>query len=136
LIDKEINMFKFFLFFTLIFFGCASPYQLTVDDYMAAYPRISLGQPKQEVIGILKPSQKRLSNSEIKQSDMYKKEGVLVEILYFRSGWNSDGLTTDDEFTPYVFNDGKLVAVGWQTIGGAKSQGQASDTHSTTVVVY
>jgi hypothetical protein len=63
---------------------------------------------------------------------MYKKEGILVDILYFRSGWNSDGLTTDDEFTPYIFNDGKLVAVGWQFIGGKKSQGQSSDT----IIIY
>jgi len=68
---------------------------------------------------------------------MYKKEGVLVEILYFRSGWQSDGLTTDDEFTPYLFNDGKLVAVGWAVLGGAKSHGQTTpqtNIHTTTVV--
>ncbi len=44
------------------------------------------------------------------------------------------GFVTDDEFTPYIFNDGKLVAVGWQTLGGIKSQGQAKDV--TTVIVY
>ena len=80
-------MFKSFVFAILLFFfGCASPYQLTVDDYMAAYPKISLGQSKQKIIEILTPSQKRLSSSEIKQPDIYKKEGVLVEILYFRRG--------------------------------------------------
>jgi len=126
---------RIFLALLIFLSGCAgSPYQLTVDDYMAAYPKISLGMTKQEVARILTPSQIRLSSSEIKQPDMYKKEGVMVDILYFRSGWNSDGLTTDDEFTPYVFNDGKLVAVGWQFIGGAKSQGQSRD--STTVIVY
>ena len=95
--------------------GCAttSPYQLTVDDYMLAAPKVSLGMSKAQVIEILQPSQFRLKSTEIKQPDMYKKDGVLVEILYFRSGWQSDGLTTDDEFTPYLFNDGELVAVGW-----------------------
>jgi len=117
-----------------ILVGCASPYQLTVDDYVKVYPRISLGMPKEDVVKILTPSQKRLSSSEIKQSDMYKKNGVRVDIIYFRSGWNPDGLTTDDEFTPYIFNDEKLVAVGWQTLGGTKSQGQAKDV--TTVIVY
>ena len=69
--------------------GCVSPYQATVDDYITAYPNINLGMSKLEVQAILNPSQSRLSNTEIKQSDRYMKEGVVVEILYFRSGWNS-----------------------------------------------
>jgi hypothetical protein len=67
---------------------------------------------------------------------MYKKDGTLVEILYFRSGWQPDGLTTDDEFTPYLFNDGELVAVGWAILGGPKTQGQAppeTNVHTTTI---
>lgn len=119
--------------------GCAiplSPYQSTVDDYVAIAPSVELGMTKNEVVDMLSPSQRRLGNTEIKQPDIYSKDGVKVEILYFRSGWQSDGLTTDDEFTPYLFNDGKLVAVGWATLGGAKSQGQASsDTHVTVTNV-
>ncbi len=129
------------LLFPILLMLCAcSPYQLTVDDYMMAAPQISLGMGKQEVVSILQPSQKRLRNTQIKQPDMYTKNGVSVEILYFRSGWQSDGLTTDDEFTPYIFNDGKLVAVGWAVLGGAKSQGQARSSTSVNVtnktVVY
>jgi hypothetical protein len=117
--------------------GCASPFKLTVDDYMLSSPKVRLGMTKNDVIVILQPSQKRLSNTQIKQPDVYKKDGVLVEILYFRSGWQSDGLTTDDEFTPYLFNDGKLVAIGWAILGGAKSQGQATpqtNVHTTTII--
>lgn len=122
------------------FAGCASmvpPYQLTVDDYVAAAPKVSLGMTKPQVVEILQPSQIRLRNTEIKQPEMYTKDGVLVEILYFRSGWQQDGITTDDEFTPYLFNDGKLVAVGWAILGGAKSQGQArpqTNVNTTTIV--
>lgn len=115
---------------TLMVFGCATSWELTVDDYMKAAPQISLGDTKEKVISILQPTQRRLRNTEIKQLDKYMKVGVLVEILYFRSGWQSDGITTDDEFTPYIFNDGKLVAIGWQYIGGPKSQGQASDDNT------
>jgi len=125
----------------LIISGCAtratSPYQLTVDDYMQAAPRVSLDMTKSQVVTILQPSQRRLKNTEIKQPDMYKKDGVLVEILYFRSGWQSDGLTTDDEFTPYLFNNGNLVAIGWAVLGGARSQGQTTsqtNVNTTTVV--
>ena len=123
------------LLLTLILMGCApSRYQLTIDEYVAAAPRVSLGMSKEEVKEILNPSQQRLKNTEIKHSDIYDKEGVLVEILYFRSGWQHDGLTTDDEFTPYLFNDDKLVAVGWAVLGGPKSQGQA--TSDTKVITH
>jgi hypothetical protein len=107
--------------------GCASKWELTINDYMEAADKVNLGDSKEKVLSLLQPTQKRLDTIEIKQSDKYMKDGVLVEIIYFRSGWQSDGLITDDEFTPYVFNDGKLVAIGWQYIGGPKSQGQASD---------
>jgi hypothetical protein len=118
------------LLLVFILIGCApSRFQVTVDEYVAAAPKVSLGMSKEQVIEILKPSQQGLKNTEIKHPDIYEKDGVLVEILYFRSGWQDDGLTTDDEFTPYLFNDGKLVAVGWAVLGGPKSQGQAtSDT--------
>lgn len=127
---------------TMLLLGCAgrgpSYYQLTVDDYVAAAPQVHLDMSKAEVVEIMQPSQGRLKNTDIKQPDMYRKAGVLVEIIYFRSGWQADGITTDDEFTPYLFNDGKLVAVGWATLGGPRSQGQAiSETHIyTTIPIY
>ena len=120
--------------------GCVSPYKATVDDYLLAYENVVLGMSVKEVKEILEPSQRRLSSTEIKLSDKYEKEGVLVEIHYFRSGWQSDGIITDDEFTPYLFNDGKLVAIGWQILGGAKSQGQVvprvNNSSNTTVIIY
>ncbi|MEA1884020.1 MAG: DUF3192 domain-containing protein [Thermotogota bacterium] len=88
---------------------------------------------KQQVLEILAPTQRRLTNTEIKHPDRYIKDGVNVEILYFRSGWQPDGLTTDDEFTPYLFNNGKLVAIGWVTLGGPKSQGRATSTTNISI---
>lgn len=114
----------------VILLGCVgrgnSRYRLTVDDYMVAAPTIRLDMSKAEVVEIMQPSQFRLKNTDIKQPDLYRKDGVLVEILYFRSGWQNDGITTDDEFTPYLFNDGSLVAIGWATLGGPRSQGQSA----------
>ena len=107
--------------------GCLGPLRLTVDDYMVVYQSVELGMSKREVQEILAPSQSRLSSTYIKQSDKYMKDGVAVDILYFRSGWQSDGINTDDEYTPYLFNDDKLVAIGWHILGGARSLGQATD---------
>ena len=132
---------KYLIIATIILItGCGvSPYKATVNDYLSAYINIELGMSVEEVKAILDPSQTRLSNTEIKLSDKYEKEGVLVEIHYFRSGWQSDGITTDDEFTPYIFNDGILVAIGWQVLGGAKSQGQVvprtNNSNTTSVII-
>ena len=100
---------------------------------MAVVNSVELGMSKQQISEVLGPTQARLRNTEIKQPDRYVKNGVSVEIIYFRSGWQSDGITTDDEFTPYLFNDGKLVAIGWATLGGPKSQGQARSTTTVNV---
>jgi len=132
------------LVLTTTLVGCASlewpsqsPLQLTVDDYVAAAPKVSLGMTKAQVVETLQPTQARLRNTGIKQPDMYTKDGVLVEILYFRSSWQNDHFTTDDEFTPYVFKDGKLVAVGWVTLGGPKSQAQArSKASENTTILF
>jgi hypothetical protein len=109
--------------------GCVSgdsQIQRTVDEYVAAAPKVSLGMTKAEVVELLKPSQSRLRNTDVRQPDMFTKAGALVEILYFRSGWqDNENFTTDDEFTPYLFKDGKLASVGWVTLGGPKSQAQA-----------
>lgn len=131
---------KIILILSILFLaGCSmnSLYRRTIDDYMLAAPKVNLGMTKEEVIKILKPSQSRLKNIDIKHPDTYEKDGVLIEILYFRSGWQKDGIITDEEFTPYVFHDKKLVSIGWASLGGPKSHAQSqpkSDVNSTTVI--
>jgi len=77
------------------------------------------GNTKEQVVSILEPTQIHLRDkSWKKRADRFIYENVLVEILYFRSGLQSDGLTTDDEFTPYIFYDGILKGIGWEMICG------------------
>ena len=112
--------------------GCV---ELQIDDsirkYNDAASQVELGDSKETVLSILNPSQDRLSRNFRKSPERYLKDGVTIEIYFMRSGRQPDGLTTDDEFTPYVFHDGKLVGIGWQALGGAKTQGQGT----TTVIV-
>jgi hypothetical protein len=105
----------------------------TITKYESVESQIELGDSKQKVLSILNPTQKGLQSDWKKRPEKYIKKGILVEIFYFRTGLQSDGLTTDDEFTPYVFNNGNLVAVGWTFIGGAKSQGQTIPQTNVTV---
>ena len=95
-----------------------------------ASSQIQLGDSKAEVLAILEPLQQKMPSRARKAPERYLKDGKRVYIFFARSGRQPDDLTTDDEFTPYVFEDGKLIAVGWSTIGGPKTQGQAtSDTY-------
>jgi|TARA_R100000501_G_scaffold2927_2_gene6801 hypothetical protein len=122
--------------------GCGAAFY--IDQASARYDevehRVSLGDSKEEVLAVLMPTQEAVPRNSQKKPDRYIKDGVNVEIYYMRTGRQPDGITTDDEFTPYIFNDGNLVGVGWGLIGGPKSQGQAtSSTYintSNTTIVY
>lgn len=101
----------------------------SINEYEKVESRVSLGDSKERVLALLEPTQRYLKDkSWRKKPDRYTKKGVLVEVYYYRSGLQPDGLTTDDEFTPYIFNDGKLVGIGWAMIGGPKTQGQTTPT--------
>lgn len=94
-----------------------------INGYAEAAPNIRLGMTREEVAKILHPSQSQLRADLARQPEVYKKGEVVVEILYARSGWYRDGLSTDDEYTPYIFHNGELVAIGWATLGGVKTRG-------------
>ena len=115
--------------------GCATPYRLTIDDYSAAAGSIRLGISRAEVIRVLEPTQRRLRGIDRKPTEMYTKGGVATEILYFRSG--ARGRTAEERFTPYVFHDDKLVAVGWTTLarpGSTAGPVRPAASRSTTVI--
>lgn len=124
----------------LVFTGCvAMEIDSAISKYEATADQVELGDSKEKVLVVFAPTQEGVPKSSRKNPEKYFKDGVRVEIYYMRSARQPDGLTTDDEFTPYLFNDGKLVGIGWQVLGGPKSQGQAtSDTYiqntNTTIV--
>lgn len=97
-----------------------------ITEHQSVANRIHLGDDKDHVLAVLNPIQERLLAKERKAPESYLKDGATVEIYFARSARQPDGLTTDDEFTPYVFTNGKLTAIGWSTLGGPKTQGQAN----------
>ena len=108
--------------------GCASAAR--IDDAIARYNlvagQVKLGDSKDKVLPILMPTQSELELNERKPPDTFLADDKsLYEVYFFRSRRIPDSLITDDEFTPYVFKDGVLVAVGWTVLGGPKTQGRA-----------
>ena len=99
--------------------------QSAIRRYHQVAPMINLDQSKKEVLNVLLPTQEGLGEYG-KPREAFKLDGKTVEIYYMRSALISDGATTDDEFVPYSFVDGELVAIGWQSLGGAKTFGDGS----------
>ena len=119
--------------------GCvAAKIDSAIKKHENVVEQINLGDSKDKVLAILIPTQAGLSSRLKKPPEKYFKNDVVVEIYFMRSGRQPDGLTTDDEFTPYLFNDGKLVGIGWQVLGGATTQGQTSPVTNVqqNVIVY
>lgn len=109
--------------------GCVSSgyLQESIDSFKAESARVSLGQSEADVLAILQPTQSRLAPKFTKPTEEYMQDGKRRKIYFFRSRSFPDGLVTDDEFTPYIFEDGVLIGIGWTAIGGPKTQAQTRD---------
>ena len=116
------------LLFVSLLTSCIGP-GYAIDEAIFAYSeiesRIRLGDTMDQALPILRAAQSELEPGSLKNADRYyDDQGKSIYIHYQRTGRQPDSLTTDDEFTPFVFMDDTLIAVGWQSLGGPKSQGQ------------
>jgi len=97
----------------------------TISEFHNVADQIELGDSKEKVLSILKP---HLIPRQMKRPDQYIKDDVRIEIYYFRTGQQPDGLTTANEFTPYIFKNDQLIAIGWQYIDEATSHVKSTNT--------
>jgi hypothetical protein len=98
-----------------------------IARYKAASAKVALGDARDQVLDLLQPTQFELESNEIKPPVAFTTvtdsgQESLVEIHYFRSARHldeapdSNGLPPNDDFTPYIFTDGVLTGIGWQTL--------------------
>ena len=104
--------------------GLAGRIDGAIANYLEVADQIQIGDHKEEVLTLLLPSQHSVPVHSRRDKDSYTHADTLVEIYYMRSGRQPDGLTTDDEFTPYIFNDGILMGIGWKLLGGPGSRSE------------
>ena len=129
---NSINFKKYFfiapLFFLLL--GCVATQTITdaIESYEIKAGQVSLGDTKEKVLNILIPTQLNLPTQFSKPPAKYIENDKIKEIFFFRSRSFADGIVTDDEFMPYIFEDNILVAIGWTAIGGPKTQAQPQNT--------
>ena len=95
-----------------------------IEVYYTIRKNIKLGDHLKAVVSKLDKATKLLPIRLRRDSEHYIKDKIKVEIHYARSGRTPDGLSTDDEYTPYIFHNGTLVAIGWTTLGGKKTFGK------------
>ncbi|MCE5344086.1 MAG: hypothetical protein LLF96_10975 [Eubacteriales bacterium] len=104
--------------------GCTSPLSEGINYYHQVAPEVRIGMSKEEALSILEPATAMLPEDEKRPPEVFTNDkGQLVEIYFFRSNAYYDDVLTDDEFTPYMFTDGRLMAIGWAALGGPKTQG-------------
>lgn len=109
---------KILLLLTSFLFGCASFDNITKEN-RERLNRLSIGMGKNEVLSIMgtetvnvpfnSPS---IITSPYKNETMLGASGKTYEILFNNTEVkNKDGVISDDELTPLVFEGGKLI--GW-----------------------
>ena len=103
----------------ILLIGCATG-PSAPEVYASIKDQVRLGMSRASFNELMRPVSDS-TRSDLKRSDeTYTENGSVVNIAYIRSSLVRDGVVTDDEYTPYVFRDGVLVAFGWRSIGGMK----------------
>lgn len=117
----------FLAFFVFALTGCVGVViDSSISQYQGVMSSIHLGDSQDNVLAVLEPTQQGLSLKSRKSPDQFIRDGKEIFIYYARSSRQADNLTTDDEFTPYIFENRKLIGIGWVSLGGPKTQGQAT----------
>ena len=129
------------LFGSVLLYGCETTgvsyqdVQYTISGSQQAQSQISLGDERYTVVNLLNARQSSLTPDWLRPADQYMKDGKTIYIHYQRTAHVNDGRNTDDEFTPYVFENNKLVAIGWAHLGGPKVVSSGSSTMGGTVTI-
>lgn len=114
----------------LISCGPGGKIDSSISMYEKESAKIKLGDSKEKVIALLEPTQQYDKEYRKKSEKFLNNNNETIEILYYRSDRVGDGLITDDEFTPYIFKDSKLIGIGWSLLGGAKTRGEIESKKS------
>jgi hypothetical protein len=117
------NVYVFMLVIAMfILSGCATVSQATAKNRVNL-SKLSLGMSKEDAIAVM--GQKKFSagnffyneipvtiNNPYRNEIVAGKDGSTLEVFYYVTDVHrNDGLITDDELTPLVFDNGKLI--GW-----------------------
>jgi len=128
---------KLFVFlFSLSILSCSGGISVSqlIDEQISLVnsftPNIELGIKKSDFVALANSAGIKFEGEFYKRPDSYIKDGKTYNIYFLRTDRQPDGLKTDDEFTPYIFEKDTLIAIGWSYLGGPKTGGQARDVQT------
>lgn len=81
--------------------------------------KLSIGMSKQEALNVMGTRsfatlEEGRINNPYRSEILSNKEGKIFEVLYYCTDEKRiDGAITDDELTPLIFDNGKLIGWGW-----------------------
>jgi outer membrane murein-binding lipoprotein Lpp len=117
--SKNMSNKLFFIVLIAALAGCSANQKIddTVTAFDNAESKVHMGDLTSDVLAILEPTQidAHAKKWETKH-DSFNNNGTTIDIYYFRSSAPNNGLTAEDEYTPYVFKDGRLAGIGWGMI--------------------
>ena len=99
--------------------GCAAT-PTGPELHSLAKQQVQLGMTRGEFNALMKPAFEATEKDQRRSVESFTEDSSTVDIVFVRSAWIRDGALTDDEYTPYVFRNGRLASYGWRSIGGMK----------------
>jgi len=100
--------------------GCATMSDRTLVSNSKSLNNLSLGMSKEEVLKIMGTEPVTSEGQSVDnpyRRDIFKGSSNTYEILYYVSDVKiNDGSISDNELTPIVLLDGKLVGWGWDFV--------------------
>ena len=119
-----IKVAVFFISVALV--GCtAARIDNAASYHNKAAPYVKLGMSEGSFVELMEPAldgSTRGKNGRIPKR--YSKGGDMYVVYFLRVTRVPDGLATDDEFQPYTFQNGRLIAIGWDYLGGTSYTSQ------------
>jgi hypothetical protein len=120
---------RLLLVLTLLLCGCVSrAADESIADYRRVAPTIQVGDSQEAVLAKLRPIQSNTPELYQRAPTRFTlSDGLKIEIVYVLGSRVADHRQTDDEYVPYTFADGMLVAIGWDQIGGPQTLARDQD---------
>jgi hypothetical protein len=101
-----------------------------IVSYNQASRSVELGDSKEKVLRILEPTQIGIGAMGRREPERYIDEnGNKIGIHFFRSRIRIGEPANNEDFTPYLFKDGQLVAIGWSNLGDGIRNRIRQDRH-------
>lgn len=104
----------FLMIISVFFVGCAGAIKNGIaEKNRASLMKIDVGMTKKEVIEIFGESNSSSFSNPFKREVKTLSNGQVQEALFFITSVIPDDKDTDDEMTPVIFVDKKVIGWGW-----------------------